>query len=229
MAKLPKLTDGTVVCLASGPSLTEDDVNYVRGKAVVIAVNDTIRWAPWADVIYSSDQLWWSRHHREVKKLQLQSHSLFTRPLAVRINPKKGQMGPTGKNHCSGCRRILAPNARCWCEGIVTLENAGPIGLSLKPDTICYGDNSGYAAINVAVHLGATRILLLGYDMGPDPKGRRHFYDTHAQTITSPFYKFRKRFATIVEPLKEVGVEVINCSRRTALDAFPTAKLRDVL
>lgn len=222
--KLPKLTDDTVVCLASGPSLVEEDVNYVRGKAVVVAVNDTIRLAPWANVIYSSDQLWWSRNHKKAKLLAEEHGNLL-----IRINPKKGQMWPTNKNHCSGCRRILAPNARCWCEGIVTLENDGPVGLSLKEDTICYGDNSGYAAINVAVHLGAKRILLLGYDMEHDPNGRRHFYDTHAQYITSPFYKFRKRFATIVEPLKEAGVSVINCSRRTALDAFPTAALRDVL
>lgn len=222
--KLPKLTDGTVVCLASGPSLTEDDVNYVRGKALVIAVNDTIRLAPWADVIYSSDQLWWARNHKKAKAI-----AAVHRNLLVRINPKKGQMGPTRKNHCSGCRRILAANARCWCEGIVTLENAGPIGLSLKEDTICYGDNSGYAAVNVAVLLGAKRIMLLGYDMGADPKGRRHFYDTGAQTITSPYYKFRKRFATIVKPLEEAGITVINCSRRTALDAFPVAELRDVL
>ena len=218
--KLPKLTSGTVVCLASGPSLVQEDVDYVRGKAVVIAVNDTIKLAPWADVVYSSDQIWWGRNYKAVRSLE---------GLKVRVNPKQNQMGPTSKTHCSGCRRRLALNAKCWCDGIITMENAGPVGLSLAEDTICYGDNSGYAAINVAVHLGATRILLLGYDMGPDPKGRRHFYDTHAQTITSPFYKFRKRFATIVEPLKEAGVEVINCSRRTALDAFPTAKLRDVL
>lgn len=221
MAKLPKFTDDTVVCLASGPSLDASDVEYVRQKhVVVVAINDTIKLAPWAHVIYSSDQLWWARNHKTVKALS---------GLKVRINPKKDQMGPTLKHHCAGCRRRIAVNGKCWCEGIITLENAGPVGLSLKEDTICYGDNSGYAAINVAVHLGAKRILLLGYDMGPDQKGRKHFYDTHATTITSPYYKFRKRFQTIVEPLKEAGIQVINCSRRTALDAFPTAALRDVL
>jgi hypothetical protein len=53
---------GTVVCLATGPSLTAADAEYCRGKATVIAVNDAWTLAPWADVLYSSDQYWYPHH-----------------------------------------------------------------------------------------------------------------------------------------------------------------------
>ncbi len=34
---------------------------------------------------------------------------------------------------------------------------------------------------------------------------------------------------SLVKPLAKIGVEVINCSRKTALQAFPQGRLEDVL
>lgn len=45
----------TVVVLASGPSMTAADAEYVRGKARVMTVNSTWRLAPWADAHYTND------------------------------------------------------------------------------------------------------------------------------------------------------------------------------
>jgi len=220
---LPQIAEGgTVVCLASGPSLCAEDVDYVRGKAVVIAINDAIRLAPWADVVYSSDQIWWGNHYKSMRAFS---------GLKVRVNPSQHRVSlkPAPNGVCPGCYRRLPLNKDCWCEGIVTMRNAGERGLSLDPSAIVTGHNSGTSAINVAVHLGATRILLLGYDMGPDDRGRRHFYDTGATAISSPFYKFRQLTETMAEPLKAAGIAVLNCSRRTALDCFPCQPLREVL
>lgn len=220
---LPRLADGgTVVCLASGPSLVAEDVEYVRGKAVVIAINDAIRLAPWADVVYSSDQIWWGNHYKAMRAFS---------GLKVRVNPSQHRVSvkPAPKGVCPGCYRRLPLNKDCWCDGITTLRNAGERGLSLDPSAIVTGHNSGTSAINVAVHLGAQRIILLGYDMGPDDRGRRHFYDTAAVCISSPFYKFRQLTETMAEPLKAAGIAVYNCSRRTALDCFPLVNLREVL
>jgi hypothetical protein len=38
-----------------------------------------------------------------------------------------------------------------------------------------------------------------------------------------------ERFQTMVEPLKKAGVEVLNCSRKTALKAFPRVELEQAL
>ena len=50
---MPRLSDGgTIVCLATGPSLTQADVDAVRGQAdAVIAISDAVDLAPWADVL----------------------------------------------------------------------------------------------------------------------------------------------------------------------------------
>jgi len=219
---LPQLAvGGTVVCIASGPSLKAEDVDYVKGKATVIAINDAVRLAPWADVVYSSDKRWMMANCKK-----LQSHP----GIKVRVHAKHDipTSRPVDGRHCPDCRLRLPTGRPCWCAGIVTLKNAGYTGLSLDPEAIVAPDNSGSSAINVAVHLGAKRILLLGYDMGPH-NGRRHFFDTEPQSCQSDFYKFRKLTATMVEPLKAAGIEVLNCSWRTALDCFPQMPLREAL
>jgi hypothetical protein len=58
---------GTVVCIASGPSLTAEDCELVRasGHATVVT-NTTYRMAPWATVLMAHDYKWWEVHHQEV-------------------------------------------------------------------------------------------------------------------------------------------------------------------
>lgn len=58
-----------VVCIASGASLTQEQCDYVKGKARVITVNDCFRLAPFADVFYACDHRWWERYRREVESL----------------------------------------------------------------------------------------------------------------------------------------------------------------
>jgi hypothetical protein len=50
------------VVVASGPSLCQEDVDWCRGKARVIVVNDCWRMAPWADALYAADLKWWDYH-----------------------------------------------------------------------------------------------------------------------------------------------------------------------
>lgn len=50
------------VVLASGPSMSQELADFVRGKCRVIAVSDTFRLAPWADAVVSHDSIWWQAH-----------------------------------------------------------------------------------------------------------------------------------------------------------------------
>lgn len=52
-----------VICIASGPSLTQEDVDYCRGKGKVYVVNDVYKIAPWADILYACDKSWWDHHN----------------------------------------------------------------------------------------------------------------------------------------------------------------------
>ena len=64
--------------------------------------------------------------------------------------------------------------------------------------------------------------------MQPD-KTKSHFFGEHPNKSKSPYPAFRARFVTLVKPLAKRHVEIVNCTRRTVLSAFPLGKLEDVL
>lgn len=194
-AVVPRLwPNSTIVCLGNGPSLTPEDVEFCRGKARVIAINDTYRLAPWADVLYGADSSWWKKHG--------------------------------GVPTFTGLKYTLQTPAAKW-PGVKVLANTGEGGLERDPRGLRTGRNGGYQAINLAVHLGAHRIVLLGYDMGAAKDGRQRWF-AHGGQPRSPYHTFLALFPAIVKPLAELQIEVINCSRATALKIFPRQSLTDV-
>lgn len=115
---------------------------------------------------------------------------------------------------------------------VTVLRQGSKSGLETDPTALATGQNSGYQAINLAVHLGVSKIVLLGYDMQPDQHGRHRWHVTHRYhrgTIVPPYQQFLERFASLVEPLKALGVAVMNATRETALVAFPRMSLAEAL
>lgn len=191
---------GTAVCIGGGPSLTAEDVEYCRGRAdVVIAVNDAYKLAPWANALFAADAAWWMVH--------------------------KGAPG------FRGLKYSLEATAARWGRDIVVLKRTGEDGLELSPTGLRTGRNSGAAAINLAVHFGAARVLLLGYDMQAKNDAQSHWFGAHPRPLRggSPYPLFRSMFEKMVAPLASAGVQVINCSRQTALTCFPRAILTEAL
>src|SRR5678815_3029451 len=130
---VPRLWPGsTIVCIASGPRLTQADVDDVRGKARVIVVNDNYQKAPWADVLYAADSEWWKLH--------------------------QGVPSFAGLKYSVDQASWIYPDVQI-------LQNTGKDGFDERPTSLRTGQNSGYQAIHLAVHLGASLIVLLGYDM----------------------------------------------------------------
>lgn len=111
---------------------------------------------------------------------------------------------------------------------VQVLKNTGVDGLELDPGGLRTGLNSGYQALNLAVHLGAARILLIGYDMTTDGT-RSHWFCEHPDSQPSPYPQMREAFESLIEPLQTLGVTAINCSRRTVLTAFPCVPLETEL
>jgi hypothetical protein len=196
---IPRLWPGeTFICLASGPSLTAEDVNACRGHGRIIAVNDTIRLAPFADVLYACDGRWWD-YHRGVPSF-------------------------------SGLKYGLSVKVGKW-SGVVRLSNTGVQGFEPGSHGVRTGGNSGYQAIQVAAHLGAARILLLGYDMKVGAKGRTHFFGEHPAIIRSGsnYGTLCAYYRSLAKPLAALGIPVVNCSRETALTCFPRMTLSQAL
>jgi transposase len=202
---------GTVAILASGPSLVREDIDAVLAAgATTVAINDAIRLAPDAAVFYSGARAWWPRWTQQA--LWGERHRLVNAFAGVKISLCIDQDKPG-----------VLP------DGTILLANTGNDGLELRPVGLRTYQNSGGAAINLAMHLGASRVLLLGYDMGPDASGRHHFHEEHRTRHSSPYAMFRNLIQTMVLPLHAAGVEVINCSRASQLPCFPRKPLMEVL
>lgn len=88
--------------------------------------------------------------------------------------------------------------------------------------------NSGAGAIALAVKAGASRVILLGYDC-QKTGGQAHHHGDHPAGLgnAGSLPKWPEQFKRLAATL--AGVEVINCSRETALTAFPRGELESAL
>ncbi len=192
-----------VVILGSGPSLTQEDVASCQGRARVIAIKDTVALAPWADVLYSGDEMWWRRCGPSVTF--------------------------TGARYALVVPGDASQERDATAAGATLLKYSGLPGISGSPDTLRSGSHSGYQAIQLAVHFGAAKIVLLGYDMQASEDGRDHFFGSHAYAKKPTPYQYLPAFETMLSPLWVLGVTVVNATRRTALKAFPQMPLSEAL
>lgn len=85
------------------------------------------------------------------------------------------------------------------------------------------GSNSGLQGMRVALMIGATRIILLGFDM----KGTHYFGPHPAPLKNASPGDFQRMMVQFTRWKSEA--EVINCSPGSALTCFKTGTLVDVL
>jgi hypothetical protein len=199
------------IVAATGPSMgLIANVAFQCHGQRLIAVNDAYRKFPYADVLYAGDADWWDLH---------QGCPTFE--------------GEKWSSHGSG-------NDKAWVQekyGVHLI--AGPRqfdapGFSLHPATIHYGNCSGFQAINLAILFGATRIILIGFDLTTPRDGTpRHFFGDHAVPAMnlSTYEYFIPAFEQAARMLRTLAptVHIVNCSPRTALTCFPRMTLEDAL
>lgn len=89
--------------------------------------------------------------------------------------------------------------------------------------------NSGQRAIQLAVQQGARRIILLGYDC--DIEAGTHWHGDHPSALKNPdnvsVSRWHVEFSRLVPLLDKV--EILNCSRRSALTCFPISTFETAL
>lgn len=195
--------------IAPGPSLTAEDANRPDGP--VVAVGDAWRLRPTAEVLYHADHDWWDRH-RGVPE--------FRGEKWIQDKPDR--------------RDVLLGAAAAERWGLRCVRGESRRGFSLDPALIHHGLNSGFQAVNLAVLLALVpeRIVLLGFDMKPGADGRRHFFGEHPQglrpTPVGDYAAFAAAFALAAPTLAGAGIDVVNCTRDTALTCFRRAPLEEV-
>lgn len=185
---------------AGGPSLTTTQLDYIKGKAKLIVINNTFKLAPWADLLYACDGVWWERYYHEVREK-------FTGELWTQ---DKWAMDQFGVNR---------------------MKSIKANSLSVNPRVIHQGSNSGFQALNLAIHMGARDIVLLGYDMRYKGK-KRHWHGDHKGKLKNPAPATLDMFNNAFDTIKDdhlQGAKVVNCSPKSELRRFPLANLEDVL
>lgn len=89
--------------------------------------------------------------------------------------------------------------------------------------------NSGAAAISLAVRLGASRVIMLGYDCGV-PKGQKaHWHGDHPKPLGNcgSSRRWPQQFQKLRDTYK--AADIVNASRFTMLGVFPKCSLEDAL
>jgi hypothetical protein len=125
-------------------------------------------------------------------------------------------------NNFKGLKYTIRPWAG-YTNDVKVLRKGIKFGLEEPRDRLSHGNNSGYAAINLAYHLGAKRIILLGYDMKNDGK-KGHFHDGYPVPITSDkIYRnqFLPGFQILADILREKNIQVFNASPISNIKCFP--------
>lgn len=128
---------GACAIIASGPSAKGVDYAGLRGRLPVLAIKETaVDLCPWADVAYGCDAPWW----------------VFRRGLP----DFKGVKIAWAASACDQFRDLHKVEIKDINLDELLLE---------EPMVIGSGGNSGFQALNIAVQFGASRIMLIGFDM----------------------------------------------------------------
>lgn len=103
--------------------------------------------------------------------------------------------------------------------------------MSSDPGWISMKVTTFSGAINLAVHKGASKIVLLGADGKLGKDGRSHHYEPHCwwKFRTDRWDKHRAELQTFIGPLKLLRIEVLNASPGSAWDLWPVVTLEQAI
>lgn len=196
---------GTVVCIAGGPSLTQAQLDLVRearelDAVRVIGVNNAYQRAPWVDVIYACDLMWWKTYLPDIKRRGLacelvtqdaSAHKQFQ--LTTRVSGSASDGLGIGEIHTGGNGGHAAVNlAYLWGAKRILL-----LGYDMK--------------------------------RGPEGERHWHPDHPKPLIQQQNFEQWIHRFKSTARDLEKLGIAVVNCTPGSALPWFPHADLGETL
>ena len=105
-----------------------------------------------------------------------------------------------------------------------------PPGFTLARDSLVMERTTLQAAINLAIHLGASRVVTIGADMKLGPNGKTHHHPPHIWALRQDrLDQAREQLRLIGKGAKRLGIEIINTSMDSAIDFWPKRPLKDCL
>ncbi|WLA80296.1 hypothetical protein [Bradyrhizobium elkanii] len=165
-----------------------------------MAIKKSVEIAPWADVVYGCDHHWW----RDVRGLM----------------DFKGLKLAYDRHVCGdeyGIRKVEIPDIY---GNKLLFGQVGTVGAA---------GNSGFQALNLAVQFGASRILIVGFDMNGEHWYGRNGWAFASNPTEDNFRRWRAAFDGAASDLSELGIDVINASPGSSLKAFRKMSVEQAL
>lgn len=192
--------DHTVVVVASGPSLTDEQITLIEHSVVfTIAVNNSYAKLQHPDVVYACDYLWWKLNHMKAKQ-NIPRRQLWTQDRAAAEQFQLSHIQWEGKDGLG--KRGLRVNGNSGAGAINLAYHFGArrillVGMDMKP--------------------------------GPNGEKHWHPDHPKPLVQGQQFEEWRKKMGVLAADLKTEGVTVVNCTPGSALTCFPMGDLEQEL
>lgn len=190
----------TAVVVASGPSLTDEQIALVEHSDVLtIAVNNSYEKLQHPDVVYACDYLWWKLNHMKAKQ-NIPRRQLWTQDRAAAEQFQLSHIQWEGKDGLG--KRGLRVNGNSGAGAINLAYHFGArrillVGMDMKP--------------------------------GPNGEKHWHPDHPKPLVQGQQFEEWRKKMGVLAADLKTEGVTVVNCTPGSALTCFPMGDLEQEL
>lgn len=183
----------TAFVLAGGASVKNLDLSPLKGRRV-IAINSAVLAWPEADILFFADARWWSDPPTGWK---------------ADIGAFKGRFITTSGGGPPDVTRLMKVDPST--------------GIANRPNQLALARTSVTGTINLAIHLGCRRVVLLGADGRHGNAGERHH---HGATYPWPFIKgsfdlHAAEFKAVAPSIERHGVEVVNANPDSAISVWP--------
>ena len=201
-----KKTSDICFIIGGGPSLLKylPDTSVLKNKDVIVT-NNAYKLFPDAMVLHFADKAWYEWH---------------TKPKHDFLNKFSGTI-----TTCALAQKGFWDKSRIFC--FFKGDTKG--GISKDTDKL-NGNNAGHQAINIAVHLGYKKIVLIGFDL--DASNRKtHWHNEHERPTNVGNYEFSMipGFEKIVPYQKELDFKIYNINKESKLKCFEFADLQEFI
>jgi hypothetical protein len=197
-----------VAVIGGGASIKRSEVDSLKGRLPVIVINESYQLAAWADVLYSCDHKWWQLRWDAIKDFK--GLKVTQDVLAVATYTELNRL------------RLRSPKPGEYTDHFL-MDEYGEIGS---------GRSSGFQVINWLAQIGVKGIALLGFD-ACDIDNKIHWHGRHPDQLNNPnqstYISWKIWLENAAPKLRELNIEVVNCSMQSAIAYFPRHSVEDIL
>lgn len=105
--------------------------------------------------------------------------------------------------------------------------------MGIDLNRISWNRNSGASAINLAVLMGAKKILLAGFDLKLGKEGQANWHNNYNRSpfenMEEQYKRWDMAFKVVSVDAQKYGIEIINLNQDSALEYFPKADWKTYL